>query len=54
MPDRIVASFFARNADKKAREPMRLAGRVTSTYAEFKRFDVSTTSDIQLPGQKKR
>ncbi len=49
LPKQVVASYFARTGDRRAREPLRLAGRVTSTYAEFKRFDVSTSTDIQLP-----
>jgi hypothetical protein len=38
---------------KNGPQALRLAVRLTHTYSDFKRFDVSTASDIRLPaGQK--
>jgi len=47
VPKAIVTSFF----DKKESDPqsIRLVGRITSNYAEFKQFSVSTDSEIQIP-----
>ena len=46
-PKRIVASFFDKSGDKKAPDVLRLAGRITFTYEAFKRFQVTTDTEIQ-------
>ena len=48
-PKRIVVSFFDKVREKNAPPAVRVAGRVTFTYADFKRFSVSTTTDIKAP-----
>jgi len=48
-PTRFVASFFDRTENRKAPTELRLEGRITSTYTDFKRFQVTTGTDIRLP-----
>jgi hypothetical protein len=48
-PRTIVASFFEKPAAKKRHDVRLLTTRTTYTYDAFKRFEVTTTSDIQLP-----
>jgi hypothetical protein len=48
-PKRVVASFVDKVREKNASPTVRLAGRLTFTYADFKRFSVSTTTDIKPP-----
>ena len=48
-PTRIVSSFFDRTGNKKAPGELRLVARITFTYDAFKRFEVTTDTDIQLP-----
>ena len=48
-PKRIVVSFFDKVREKNAPPAVRVAGRVTFTYADFKRFSVSTTTDVKAP-----
>jgi hypothetical protein len=48
-PKRIIVSFFDKVREKKAPPTVRLAARLTFTYADFKRFSVSTTTDIKAP-----
>ena len=45
-PRRIVASFYDKARERKAPPVMRLDGRITYTYVEFKRFSVSTSTKI--------
>jgi hypothetical protein len=45
-PRRIVASFYDKARERKAPPVMRLDGRITYTYGEFKRFSVSTSTKI--------
>ena len=48
-PKRIVVSFFDKVRERKAPPAVRVAARLTFTYADFKRFSVSTTTDIKAP-----
>jgi hypothetical protein len=43
IPRRIVTTFY----DKAEKRSVRLSGRITYTYQEFKRFDVKTDYEIQ-------
>jgi hypothetical protein len=43
VPSRIVKSYF----DKARGKTVRLAGRITFTYPEFKRFNVATEYRIE-------
>jgi len=47
-PRKIVVSFFDRS-EKKTPQIRWLNARIMYTYDAFKRFDVSTSTDIQLP-----
>ena len=48
-PKRIVVSFFDKGREKNALPAVRVVARLTFTYADFKRFSVSTTTDIKTP-----
>jgi len=48
-PTRIVASFFKKIDEKNAPSSMRLVARITVTYDAFKRFEVTTDTDIHQP-----
>jgi hypothetical protein len=47
-PRNIVVSFFDRS-EKKTPQIRWLNARITYTYDAFKRFEVATSTDIQLP-----
>jgi hypothetical protein len=52
VPRRLVSEFYRKSSKKNGPQSLRLAVRLTSTYSDFKRFDVSTVSDIRLPAGK--
>jgi hypothetical protein len=52
-PRTIVASFFEKPAAKNQHDPRLLTTRTTYTYDAFKRFEVTTSSDVQLPTAEK-
>ena len=49
VPRRLVSEFYRKRGRKNEPQSLRLAVRLTDTYSDFKRFDVSTVSDIRLP-----
>jgi hypothetical protein len=51
-PRRVVSEYYRRHRWKNRPQPLHLAVRLTDTYSDFKRFDVSTASDIRLPSGK--
>jgi hypothetical protein len=53
-PRRVVSEFYRKSGKKNGPQSLRLAVRVTNTYSDFKRFDVSTVSHIRLPGTKEQ
>jgi hypothetical protein len=53
-PRRVVSEFYRKTGKKNGPQSLRLAVRVTNTYSDFKRFDVSTVSHIRLPGTKEQ
>jgi hypothetical protein len=53
-PRRVVSEFYRKTGKKNGPQSLRLAVRLTNTYSDFKRFDVSTVSDIRLPGTKEQ
>jgi hypothetical protein len=53
VPRRLVSEFY-RKSKKNGPQSLSLAVRLTDTYSDFKRFDVSTVSDIRLPGTKEQ
>jgi hypothetical protein len=54
VPRRVVWESYRKSGRKNGPPSLRLAVRLTSTYSDFKRFDVSTASDIRLPGTTER
>jgi hypothetical protein len=48
-PRTIVASFFEKPAAKNQHDVRLLTSRTTFTYDAFKRFEVTTSADVQLP-----
>ena len=54
VPRRLVSEFYRKSGKKNGPQSLRLAVRLTDTYSDFKRFDVSTVSDIRLPGTKEQ
>ena len=54
VPRRLVSEFYRKSGKKNGPQSLRLAVRLTDTYSDFKRFDVSTVSDIRLPAGKEQ
>ena len=54
VPRRLVSEFYRTSGRKNGPQSLRLAVRLTNTYSDFKRFDVSTVSDIRLPAGKEQ
>jgi hypothetical protein len=54
VPRRVVWESYRKSGKKNGSQSLRLAVRLTSTYSDFKRFDVSTDSDIRLPTGKEQ
>ena len=54
VPRRVVSEYYRKSGKKNGPQSLRLAVRLTTTYADFKRFDVSTVSDIRLPAGKEQ
>ena len=54
MPRHLVSELYRKTGRKNGPQSLRLAVRVTDTYSDFKRFDVSTVSDIRLPAGKEQ
>jgi hypothetical protein len=54
VPRRVVSEYYRKSGKKNGPQSLRLAARLTTTYADFKRFDVSTVSDIRLPAAKEQ
>jgi hypothetical protein len=54
VPRRVVSEYYRKHRRKNAPQPLHLAVRLTDTYSDFKRFDVSTVSDIRLPPGQER
>ena len=54
VPRRLVSEFYRTSGRKSGPQSLRLAVRLTNTYSDFKRFDVSTVSDIRLPAGKEQ
>jgi hypothetical protein len=54
VPRRIVSDLYRKSGKKNGPQSLRLAVRLTYTYSDFKRFDVSTVSDIRLPAGKEQ
>ena len=54
VPRRLVWEAYRKSGTKHGPQSLRLAVRLTNTYSDFKRFDVSTVSDIRLPGTKEQ
>jgi hypothetical protein len=52
VPRRLVSEFYRKSGRRNEAQSLRLAVRLTDTYSDFKRFDVSTVSDIRLPDTK--
>jgi hypothetical protein len=52
VPRRFVLEYYRKSGKKNGPQSLRLAIRLTYTYSDFKRFDVSTVSDIRLPAGK--
>jgi hypothetical protein len=50
LPRRIVNSTFDKTAGKQLPRTLRPLTRITFTYGPFRRFEVSTASDIKEPG----
>jgi hypothetical protein len=53
-PRRVVSEFYRKSGRKNGPQSLRLAVRLTDTYSDFRRFDVSTVSDIRLPDTKEQ
>jgi hypothetical protein len=53
-PRRFVWESYRKSGKKNGPQSLRLAVRLTNTYSDFKRFDVSTVSDIRLPAGKEQ
>jgi hypothetical protein len=49
---RLVWERYRKSGRKNGPQALRLAVRLTHTYSDFKRFDVTTDSDIRLPTDK--
>jgi hypothetical protein len=47
-----VSEYYRKSPPRNGPQSLRLAVRLTTTYADFKRFDVSTVSEIRLPAGK--
>jgi hypothetical protein len=54
VPRRLVWETYRKSGTKNGPQSLRLAVRLTNTYSDFKRFDVSTASDIRLPPDEER
>jgi hypothetical protein len=54
VPRRLVWERYRKSGRKNGPQGLRLAVRLTDTYSDFKRFDVSTVSDIRLPAGKEQ
>jgi hypothetical protein len=54
VPRRLVWEEYRKSGSKNGPQALRLAVRLTNTYSDFKRFDVSTVSDIRLPAGKEQ
>jgi hypothetical protein len=54
VPRRLVWEAYRKSGKKNRPQSLRLAVRLTNTYSDFKRFDVSTVSDIRLPATKEQ
>jgi len=54
VPRRFVLEYYRKSGKKNGPQSLRLAIRQTNTYSDFKRFDVSTVSDIRLPAGKEQ
>jgi hypothetical protein len=54
VPRRLVSELYRETGRKNGPQSLRLAVRLTNTYSDFKRFDVSTVSDIRLPAGKEQ
>jgi hypothetical protein len=54
VPRRIVSELYRKTGRKNGPQSLRLAVRLTNTYSDFKRFDVSADSDIRLPAGKEK
>ena len=54
VPRRLVSEFYRKSGTKNGPQSLRLAVRLTDSYSDFKRFDVSTVSDIRLPAGKEQ
>jgi hypothetical protein len=52
VPRRVVSEYYRKSPPRNGPQSLRLAVRLTTTYADFKRFDVSTVSEIRLPAGK--
>jgi len=52
VPRRLVSELYRKTGRKNGPQSLRLAVRLTNTYSDFTRFDVSTVSDIRLPAGK--
>jgi hypothetical protein len=50
LPQRIVSSSFEKTGGKPSPRTLRPLARITFTYGPFRRFDVSTATDIKEPG----
>ena len=50
LPQRIVHSTFGKTAGKESPRTLRPLTRITFTYEAFRRFDVSTATEIKKPG----
>lgn len=51
IPKKIVTTFFDKYEKKTDMKTLRLTGRITYAYDEFKRFDIETDYEIQKPKQ---
>lgn len=49
VPRRLVSEFYRKSGRTNEPQSLYLAVRLTDTYSDFRRFDVSTVSDIHLP-----
>jgi hypothetical protein len=54
VPRRLVWEEYRKSGRKNGPQALRLAVRLTNTYSDFKRFDVSTVSDIRVPAGKEQ
>ena len=50
LPQRIVNSTFGKTAGKESPRTLRPLTRITYTYEGFRRFEVSTATEIKEPG----